>query len=272
MPSAPEITHQLIMAGARSILDSAPALFQIQNQIEAIEDNIDGSPSIAIDLSRGLVESVCKTICYDLGLSVAKGANAEDLVACLRKHLDLLVDPDSVDAAAKESAKKTISGLNNLMNGLGDYRRLFGTASHGRDGYEGMLHPCHARLVAMLADALVLFLYDMHRRLHGEEDWVRANLGDHPDFDQSLDDEHDPSPIPVFGHPYRPSLILYAVNKTEYVMRLNEYRRHRANALAVEGVLPTDDTSTPIEPLTASDISVTQTGNPSSTEDGGEPT
>jgi len=225
MPSAPEISFKLVMPGARAIMNSAPEFFQIQSQIEAIEANIDGSPSVVIDLARGLVESVCKTICTDLGLDVRKEDNAEGLVAKLRKHLELLVEPDSADSTAKEATNKAVSGLNNLMNGLGEYRRLFGTASHGRDAYEGMLHPCHARLVAMLADALVLFLYDMHRRLHGEEEWVRANLGDHPDFDQFLDDEHDPSPIPVFGDDYRPSLVLFAVNKTAYVKRLNDYRK-----------------------------------------------
>lgn len=214
--------------GARAVADAAPKAFVIAHQIEAIELNLEPQPEIAIDTCRSLIESVCRTILSDLSEPLPPKPNSENLVALVLKRLALFADPKSVDAEAKDAVGDTVTGINKLVNGIGKYRRVFGIASHGRDGYREAVDGCHARLVAGVTDALVAFLYEAHRRLHGEEEWHRAYYGDHPEFDQYLDDEHDPSPIVVFGDEHPPSEVLFGVNQTGYVKRLNDWKKMRA--------------------------------------------
>jgi hypothetical protein len=57
----------------------------------------------------------------------------------------------------------------------------------------------------------------------------RFRYGDYPDFDLYLDDEHDPSPVLIFGDEFPPSQLLYAVNRTGYVKRLDDWRELTAS-------------------------------------------
>ena len=60
-------TSRFKMAGARSaILDSPIAEF-IEPQIDAIENAMESVPDFAFDLSKTLIESVCKTVLADIG-------------------------------------------------------------------------------------------------------------------------------------------------------------------------------------------------------------
>jgi hypothetical protein len=147
------------------------------------------------------------------------------MVALLLKRLHLFLDPKSVESESKQAVGDTVGGINKFVNGIGYYRRLFGPGSHGRDAYGGTVDLSHARLVVGVTDALVAFLFSTHRRMHGEEEWHRAVYGDHPDFDQYLDDQHDPSPISIFGDGYNPSRVLFSVSRTDYVKRLNDWRK-----------------------------------------------
>jgi hypothetical protein len=234
-----EITHNagiFRLQGARALADAAPKAFAIVRQIEAIETAIETSPGLAIDLCRGLLETVCKTILNDLGETISADANADQMVSAIRKRFSIFVEPESVEAKARKPTKQTVSGIANFVSGVSEYRRLFGIASHGKDGYDDDIDGMHAALVAGVTDSLVIFLYRMHRRQHGFEEWARATYGDHTDFDQYLDDEHDPSPILVFGDEHRPSSVLFQVNKTGYIRRLNDWRELVASGEVAEDV------------------------------------
>lgn len=213
------------LRSARLALEHAPQAQRILHLIDAVEQIPSSNPELVFDLCRALIESVCKTVLNDLGESLPPKPNAENMVAALLKRLELFLDPKSVEAESKRAVGDTVGGINRFVNGIGAYRRLFGPASHGRDAYGDAVDLSHAKLVVGVTDALVAFLFVTHRRMHGQEEWQRAEYGDHEDFDQYLDDEHDPSPIPVFGDHFRPSKALFAVNRTGYLKRLNDWRK-----------------------------------------------
>ncbi|MDP8981329.1 MAG: abortive infection family protein [Acidobacteriota bacterium] len=206
-------------------LQEAPQAQRIAQLVETVEHLPSSSPELVFDLCRALIESVCKTILADLGEPLPPKPNAEKMVALLLKRLHLFLDPKSVEAESKHAVGDTVEGINKFVNGIGYYRRLFGPGSHGRDAYGDTLDLSHARLVVGVTDALVAFLFETHRRMHGEEEWQRAVFGDHPDFDRYLDDEHDPSPIAIFDDWYHPSRVLFSVNRTVYLKRLNDWRK-----------------------------------------------
>lgn len=210
---------------SRTALLDAPGALRIGQLIETIEQVPKSNPELVFDLCRALIESVCKTILNDLGEAIPPKPNAENMTAAIIRRLSLFLDPKSAEAEAKRAVGDTVGGINKLVNGIGEYRRKLGTASHGRDGYDGAVDLSHAMLTVGVTDSLVAFLFSSHQRLHGQEEWHRATLGDHEDFDQYLDDEHDPSPIPVFGDFFRPSAVLFGVNRTGYLKRLNDWRK-----------------------------------------------
>src|SRR5205814_8880776 len=55
------------MVGARAAILSGPVAKTIEQTIEAIENAIERVPDFAFDLSKTLIESVCKTVLADIG-------------------------------------------------------------------------------------------------------------------------------------------------------------------------------------------------------------
>ena len=60
-------TTQFQMVGARSAILSGPIAESFELQIHAIETALESVPDFAFDLSKTLVESVCKTVLADIG-------------------------------------------------------------------------------------------------------------------------------------------------------------------------------------------------------------
>ncbi len=217
------------LASIRLALTEAAQAAAITSLVDAVEQIPEAHPGLVFDLCRALIETICKTILADLGEPVPPNPNAENMVSLVLKRLEVFADPQFAEATSKRAVGDTVTGINKFVNGIGEYRRLFGTASHGRDGYSEAIDRSHAYLVAGVTDALATFLLTTHRRLRGDEEWQRAFYGEHPDFDQYLNDEHDPSPILVFGDPFPPSQVFHAVNQAGYVKRLNDWRKLKAS-------------------------------------------
>jgi hypothetical protein len=55
------------MIGVRAALLDGPITDAIEQQIQAIESALESVPDFAFDLSKTLVESVCKTVLADIG-------------------------------------------------------------------------------------------------------------------------------------------------------------------------------------------------------------
>ena len=55
------------MVGARAALSDGPIAEAIEQQVNAIENALESGPDFAFDLSKTLVESVCKTVLADIG-------------------------------------------------------------------------------------------------------------------------------------------------------------------------------------------------------------
>ena len=60
-------TPRFKMVGTRSAILEGPIAEPIEQQIDAIENALESVPDFAFDLSKTLVESVCKTVLADIG-------------------------------------------------------------------------------------------------------------------------------------------------------------------------------------------------------------
>ena len=72
-----------------AIAADAPYLLQ---QIERIENQIESDPRLAIGTSKELIETVCKTILADRGVTFDRKWELSDLVKCTRAELNLVPD------------------------------------------------------------------------------------------------------------------------------------------------------------------------------------
>lgn len=219
-----ELTEFRLPASRHAMRD-LPQAQNIERSIELIELIPASNSELVFDLCRSLIETVCKTILNDLNEPLPPSPNAENMVPKVLARFQVFLDPEAVEAEARRAVGDTVHGINKFVNGIGEYRRRFGSASHGRDGYIDGIDISHAKLTVGVTDALISFLIAVHRRLHGQEEWFRASYGEHEDFNQFLDDEHDPSPINVFGDEFRPSELLYSMNRSGYIKRLNDWRK-----------------------------------------------
>src|SRR5690242_16992944 len=77
------------MAGTRAALLDGP-IEAIEQQIAAIENALENVPDFAFDLSKTLVESVCKTVLADIGQPAEPNWDAPQLLRETTNRLTLL--------------------------------------------------------------------------------------------------------------------------------------------------------------------------------------
>ena len=207
------------MQGCRTLV--LPVEVAFEPQIQAIEDSVERVPEFAFDLAKVLVESVCKTVLSDLGTPADPNWDAPKLLKETTNRLRLLPSGHPNAGSARDSIEKTIRGLLQTIQGLCELRNNYGMASHGRDTAAPRLGQRQATLAAQAADTIASFIYRTHRDSLAEKPGDRVYYDDHPDFNQSLDDENEL--ITIGGETLLPSHVLYHAAKNVYKAALTDY-------------------------------------------------
>jgi len=205
------------MTGARSILDRNGGAIQIRHNVEAIERDIHDQPALVFDLAKALVETICKTILEDLGVDYDNKFDAPKLLKETMTKLRL-ESPSTVT----KSIKTTVNGLMTTVYGLCELRNREGMASHGREAFSSNIEPMQAILAASAADAVSSFLWNVHKSYSPTEQPERLSYGDNPEFDEWVDQNHDP-PVMIFELPFQHSEILFRLDIQAYSEKLNNF-------------------------------------------------
>jgi len=135
MADSAAATTRFQMVGARAAILSGPIAESIDQQIQAIENALESVPDFAFDLSKTLVESVCKTVLADIGQPADPNWDGPRLLRETTNRLALLPRNHPDPTKARESVEKTIRGLLQTIQGLCELRNNYGMASHGRDDF-----------------------------------------------------------------------------------------------------------------------------------------
>lgn len=220
--AAPPVRFQ--MAGTRAALLDGP-IEAIEQQIRAIENALENVPDFAFDLSKVLVESVCKTVLADIGQPADANWDAPQLLKETTNRLSLLPHNHPDPAKARDSVTKAMRGLLQTIQGLCELRNNYGMASHGRDGFAARLDLRQATLAAQAADTIVAFLYRIHHDALMQAPGARVYYGDHKDFNESFD--RDNEVIRLGELELLPSRVLYDADTEAYKAALNEYIAER---------------------------------------------
>ena len=223
------------MVGARSALLDGPIAEPIEQQILAIESALENVPDFAFDLSKTLVESVCKTVLADIGQPADPNWNAPKLLRETINHLSFLPRNHPRQAEARGSVQKMIHGMLQTIHGLCELRNKYGMASHGRDAFSARLDVRQATLVAQAADTIASFIYRSHRDALAQTPGARVHYEDHADFNDAFD--HGNELVRLSGMDLLPSDVLFRCDQEAYKAALIDFIAERDR----EGVVAQDD-------------------------------
>lgn len=237
MTEAP--TPRFQMVGTRSAILDSPIAEPIERQIDAIENSLESVPDFAFDLSKTLVESVCKTVLADIGQPAAPNWDTPRLLRETTNRLNLLPLNHPGGAKTRDSVEKTIRGMLQTIQGLCELRRNYGMASHGRDAFSDRLDLRQATLAAQAADTIASFLYRIHRDALRQTPGVRVHYEDQPDFNEAFD--RDNELIRLGELELLPSRVLYDVDIEAYKAALNDFISERDEEGDNEGLVAQDE-------------------------------
>lgn len=216
------------MVGSRAAVLDGPIAEAIEQQIHAIENALGSVPVFAFDLSKTLVESVCKTVLADIGQPADPNWDAPRLLKETTSCLALLPRGHPNPAKARGSVEKTIRGLLQTIQGLCELRNGYGMASHGRDGFTARLDVRQATLAAQAADTIESFLYRIHRDALMQTPGVRVYYEDHAAFNEAFD--RDNETVRLGEVELLPSRVLFHGDPEAYKAALNEYLGEQSGA------------------------------------------
>jgi hypothetical protein len=133
----------------------------LRQQIERIRSAIEDDPDLAIGTAKELLETTCRSILADYGVTSDPGWDVRRLVKETRSVLKLVPEDIPDSAKGSETIKRVLSNLGQVSQGLAELRNLYGTG-HGKDGQFRGLGPRHARLAVGCATTLATFLFETH--------------------------------------------------------------------------------------------------------------
>ena len=194
----------------------------IERQVTAAENAVHDEPTHAFDLARALIESTCRRILRDRGISYSTN---DELIALFNKvsqNLAFLPPEASHETAARRSLERTLSGLRTVVQGTTELRNEYGFASHGHEADIPEMEQTQAILVAGAADVIIGFLYRIHTRDRTADTTSGPSLYEqNQEFNDSIDETHEI--YTVLDVEFWPSEVLFQMEPETYRLHLAEF-------------------------------------------------
>ena len=208
-----------IMHGARTAI--ASGLLHIEEQVKGIELAVADNPGLAFDLARTVIESACRTILTERKIGFDADDELPKLFKTVTMNLPFLPASDSGSREVRDSLDRTLGGLRAAVQGLCELRNACGFASHGSDSPRPAMETVQAMLAAETADAIVGFLYRVHRQDHVARTTPRLRYGDNIEFNEYVDGLHES--VLIFDEEFQPSKVLFELAPEPYRLYLADY-------------------------------------------------
>ncbi|HKT13759.1 MAG TPA: abortive infection family protein [Terriglobia bacterium] len=205
-------TGKYVMHGARDAM--LGGLAHIDEQVKGIERAAFENPSLAFDLAKTVVESACRTILTERSIACGNDDDLPRLFKLVTTNLPLLPVAASNEIEARKSLAQTLNGLHTALQGVCELRNACGFASHGADGPRPIMESAQALLAAQAADAIVGFLYRLHRQERSTLQVTRLDYDDNEDFNRYIDEANEQ--VRIFDLAYQPSEVLFGVDNEAY--------------------------------------------------------
>jgi hypothetical protein len=146
--------------------------------LRRIDAGLTSDPPAAIASSKEMVESVCKIILDDYGISYARNLDLLELYKATAKVLRLNAEAVPDSAKGSQAAQGALRALVTTVQRLAELRNELGLG-HGRSRASQALAR-HARLAFNTSSAVAEFLLDTWHERRAEGPDARAMAGDAP--------------------------------------------------------------------------------------------
>jgi hypothetical protein len=207
------------MHGARDAI--AGGLGHIEEQVKGIERAVTENPGLAFDLAKTLVESVCRAVLSERSITFSPDDDLPRLFKTATTFLPFLPVEASGEGEIRKSLAQTLNGLHTAIQGICELRNQCGFASHGSGNPRPAMESVQALLAAAAADAIVGFLYRVHRQDRTPPPALQAMYDENPAFNAYVDDTH--GAIRIFEAEFRPSDVLFQMEPETYRVYLAEF-------------------------------------------------
>ena len=208
-----------VMHGARDAI--ARGFAHVEQQVEAVERAVVENPGLAFDLSKTLIESVCRRILLDRAITFDSTDDLPQLYRKVTQIMPLLPIGASQEVGIRRSLEQTLSGLRTSIQGICELRNQCGFASHGSAISRPAMEWIQAWMAAEAADTIVGFLC----RIHWQDRTITAaretSYDENLDFNRSIDESH--GSFRVLDAEFRPSEVLFQMEPETYRIHLAEF-------------------------------------------------
>jgi Abortive infection C-terminus len=136
----------------------------VQAEIARAIANCESDPEDAVTAACSLIESVCRSILVERGVSLPNKKDVGTLVRAVQSELSLSPSRDDLPADVANDARQVLSGLTSVAMGIGALRTHVGDA-HGREKGYGRIDARIARFALNSGCALALFLIETWERI-----------------------------------------------------------------------------------------------------------
>ena len=209
-----------LMQGARDAI--ASGLAHIEQQVKTLELAVMENPALAFDLSKTLVESVCRAVLQERSIAFSPDDDLPRLFKMVSQSLQFLPPTASNEVQVRQSLAQTLNGLSTAIQGICELRNQCGFASHGSGTPRPLMESVQALLAAEAADTIVGFLYRVNRQERTPVPSPHTLYEDNSSFNDSVDETCEI--IRIFDEEFLPSRVLFELAPEPYRVYLAEYR------------------------------------------------
>lgn len=133
----------------------------MSQQIDALNTLRNENPTDAIGKAKDLVESCCKTILKESGVTVQNSWGMSELVKATMRVLDIATESVSDNLPEAATVRKILGSLSGLAGGIAEFRNHWGSG-HGKAADFEPLFRRHANLAVGSSITLTEYLWDTY--------------------------------------------------------------------------------------------------------------
>lgn len=219
-------TLSSLLPACHELLDLHPDSLRIREQVEALEEAMPDRPGVVVSFCRTIIETTCRTILTDRGVTADAAWEAPKLVSETLRYVNLGPrDDGGVDAKLRAGTESLVRGLHQIVSGIVEIRNAHGSAAHGADAYSPLLDSRYAEIMARATDSVVGLLFKTHLSSAQRDPLARFRYGEHSDFDELIDDDY--GPFKVLEVQLVASEALFRTDFLAYRAALVQFRQER---------------------------------------------
>lgn len=202
------------MRWTRENIAQIPSLSKFENHLNIIENSVEATPSLCVEMCKSFTEAVCKTILNNQAIPFNEDITFQGLVKTTVDHLIRKSEIENIDALSEMSRR-----ISSVSQSIAEVRNNAGFASHGQDILTPDVDKSLSLLVYRETDVLVGFILYLYLN-YAHKTNQRMLYDDYPEFNDWFDEAN---PLEIGGVVISASEALYNQDYEAYKQSYTDY-------------------------------------------------